>query len=171
MTQTRQFVESKSSCLNYHFNLATKRWMTSTPKIRNGIQQFTIDMRTTKYTMIYWQEEEKSNTGCHMFLSIFIFTIHMFLFIAHYVGLTSNVYLWASQECTSQKLVTDAYFCVNRNKLSPCHLLLKRACTFFFAQCTMKLKNRMHWKWQTKTLNPKRGAFFGWKFGYIIITF
>ena len=98
---------------------------------------------------------------CHMFLSIFIFTIHMFLFIAHYVGLTSNVYLWASQECTSQKLVTDAYFCVNRNKLSPCHLLLKRACTFFFAQCTMKLKNMMHWKGQTKTLNAKRGSFFG----------
>ena len=129
------------------------------------MQQFTID-RTISYNknandllrgegspslIKYW--------FCHMFLSIF--TTRMFLSIAHYVGLTSNAYLWASQECTSQKLVMDAYFCVNRNKLSPCHLLLKRACTFFFAQCTMKLKNMMHWKWQTKTLNPKRGEFFG----------
>ena len=51
----------------------------------------------------------------------------------------------------------------SRNKLSPCHLHLKRSCTFGCAQCTIKLRNLMHWKWQTKTLNAKRGTFFGAK--------
>ena len=33
----------------------------------------------------------------------------------------------------------------------------------YFLLCTMKLKNLMHWKWETKTLNAKRGRYFGWQ--------
>ena len=47
-----------------------------------------------------------------------------------------------------------------KNKLSPCHLPTYFKKIVYFLLCTMKLKNLMHWKWETKTQHAKRGAFF-----------
>jgi hypothetical protein len=61
-----------------------------------------------------------------------------------------------------QHATQTVYLCVSfeiRNKLSPCHLTTYFEKILYFLLCTMELKNLMHWKWKTKTLNANRAGF------------
>ena len=153
------------------------------------IEQF----HTTKMPMNYWEEKEaraSSNTGFVIWnmpeLSIFIFTC---LFSLHWnlrmqvrnlipcssnwdrkiyieISLASKLIVWYTLICENK---IDAVSLDSTNKLSPCHLPLKRLCTFFCAQWNSRIWSIGSGK--QKSSMPKRADFQGDKFGYILCHF
>ena len=133
--------------------------MTSTPKIRNGIQQFAIDMRTTSYNKNY-NDLLRGGGEIKYWLS-YVFK--------HFHFHNSHVSFHCTLCRVDIKRISLGFSGMHLAKLkvsNECLSLRKQKQTLsfkkimYFLLCTMKLKNRMHWKWQTKTLNAKRAAFF-----------
>ena len=104
MKQNRQFVCSEHSG-GFRVESTFISFLASIRMKFNNLQLIGEQLHTTTMPMIYWEEKEaraSSNTGFVIwnmpeFLSIFIFIVFI-VFIARYVGLISNAYLWASQE-------------------------------------------------------------------------